>query len=490
MERYLLGIDVGTTGTKCLLFSETGRLLGHAYRGYPTDAPRVGYSEQNAEDWWQAVVQTVREVTAEPAVAENVAAISLSLQGGTVVPVDEAGNPLRPAMVWNDIRCREQKEALLGSCVTGQALYEKTGWSAIDGLPLLQVRWMREQEPELFAKTAMFLTVPDYISMRMTGIPAADLSDAGINQFIDIQKADYDEDLLAFAGITRKQLPKLVRSGEAIGPLTENAAAELGLTTDCILVAGAHDQYAVALGAGATQAGDILIGSGTCWVVTAICDKPDFSGGLSQSVAAVPGMWGSLQSLSSGGICLEWLRKNIPEADAGYDILNERIAGVRAGEDGLFFYPFSGKSSDTASFQKGSFVGLDLSHDRFHMARAIMEGVVFQILWMMESFAAKPSEEGLKLTGGASKSPVWRQLLADISGLPVRIPEVADMACVGAAILAGVGCGIYQDAADGYRHLAVREQVIYPNPERTAVYKPIWEKYRRGAELLGGIYSM
>jgi len=124
------------------------------------------------------------------------------------------------------------------------------------------------------------------------------------------------------------------------------------------------------------------------------------------------------------------------------------------------------------------------------MARAIMEGVVFQILWMMESFAAKPSEEGLKLTGGASKSPVWRQLLADISGLPVRIPEVADMACVGAAILAGVGCGIYRDAAEGYRHLAVREQVIYPNPERTAVYKPILEKYRRGAELLGDIYSL
>jgi len=316
MERYLLGIDVGTTGTKCLLFSETGGLLGHAYRGYPTDASRVGYSEQNAEDWWQAVVQTVREVTEDPAVAENVAAIALSLQGGTVVPVDEAGKPLRPAMVWNDIRCREQKEALFSSGITAQEVYEKTGWSAIDGLPLLQVRWMQENEPELFAKTAMFLTVPDYISMKMTGIPAADLSDAGINQFIDIQKADYDEELLAFAGITRKQLPKLVRSGEAIGPLTEKAAAELGLTTGCLLVAGAHDQYAVALGAGATQAGDILIGSGTCWVVTAICDRPDFSGGLSQSVAAVPGMWGSLQSLSSGGIawngCGKISRRRMP----------------------------------------------------------------------------------------------------------------------------------------------------------------------------------
>lgn len=490
MERYLLGIDVGTTGTKCLLFSEKGSLLGHAYRGYATATPKVGCSEQHAEDWWQAVVQTVREVCTDPAIAQNVAAISLSLQGGTVVPVDENMVPLRPAMVWNDIRCKKQKEEFLQTCGTAREMYEKTGWALIDGLPLLQARWLRENEPETFAKTAMFLTVPDYISMKMTGIPAADLSDAGINQFIDIHNADYDGKLLAFAGICRQRLPKLVRSGEVIGPLTENAAEELGLTTDCLLVAGAHDQYAVALGAGATQAGDILIGSGTCWVVTAICDMPDFSGGLSQSVAAVPGMWGSLLSLSSGGVCLEWLRKDMPAEDASYDVLNERIAQVRAAEDGLFFYPFSGKSSASANFQKGSFVGLDLSHDRFHLARAIMEGVVFQTLWMLESFAAKPSKEGLKLTGGASKSPVWRQLLADISGLPVRIPEVADMACVGAAILAGVGCGIYKDAAEGYQHLAVQEQVIHPDPERTAIYTPLREQYRKNAEILGRIYGL
>lgn len=490
MEQYLLGIDVGTTGTKCLLFSAGGALLGHAYRPYALHAPKVGLSEQNAEDWWQAVVQTVREVCADPAIAQNVTAISLSLQGGTLVPVDENMEPLRPAMVWNDIRCGQQKQEFLQQCGTAREIYEKTGWALIDGLPLLQVRWMRENEPELFGKTAMFLTVPDYISMKMTGIPAADLSDAGINQFIDIQKADYDDNLLAFAGIKRQQLPKLVRSGEVIGPLTEKAAAELGLTTDCLLVAGAHDQYAVALGAGATQAGDILIGSGTCWVVTAICDKPDFSKGLSLSAAAVPGRWGSLLSLSSGGVCLEWLRKDMPAEDASYDVLNERIAQVRAAEDGLFFYPFSGRSRAGVNFQKGSFVGLDLSHDRFHMARAVMEGVAFQALWMMESFPTNPSQAGLKLTGGASKSPVWCQLVADISGLPVRVPEVADMACVGAAILAGVGCGIYKDAAEGYQHLSVQERVIHPDPERTAIYKTLREQYRKNAEILGAVYGL
>ena len=485
MAQYLLGIDIGTTGTKTLLFSAEGQLLGRAYRAYPMATPQVGWSEQDAGDWWQAVVDTVREVTSDPEIAGNVAAISLSLQGGTLVAVDSQDQPLRPAMVWNDTRCSLQKQAFLRECGTAQSLYETTGWALIDGLPLLQIRWMRENEQSLFAKTARFLTVPDYISLKMTGIAAVDLSDAGINQLIDIRKEDYDPALLGFAGITREQLPKLIRSGEVIGNLTEAAAKELGLTTGCVLVAGAHDQYAVALGAGATQAGDILIGSGTCWVVTAICDKPAFDAGLSQSVAAIPGKWGSLLSLSSGGVCLDWLRKNMPEADADYAVLNDRIANVRAAEDGLFFYPFSGRSREGVNFQKATFTGLDLSHDRFHMARAVMEGVVFQALWMLESFPTKPSKEGLKLTGGASKSPVWSQLVADSSGLPVRIPEVADMACVGAAILAGVGCGIYSDAAEGYRHLAVQERVIYPDPEKSAIYKPLQEQYRRIAGILG-----
>ena len=492
MARYLLGIDVGTTGTKTMLFSEDGALLGHAYQAYAMKTPRVGWSEQDAEDWWQAVVQTVRQVCADPEIAQNVAAISLSLQGGTLVAVDENGQQLRPAMVWNDIRCTQQRQEYLQEGGTARGLYETTGWALIDGLPLLQIRWMREQEPELFERAAMFLTVPDYISLKMTGIPAVDLSDAGINQLIDIRKGDYDDTLLQFAGVTRGQLPKLVRSGDVIGPLTAEAAEALGLTENCLLVAGAHDQYAVALGAGATKAGDILIGSGTCWVVTAISDAPSFSAGLSQSVAAVPGKWGSLLSLSSGGVCLDWLRRSMasPEQPIGYGELNTRIAQIKAAEDGLFFYPFSGKSRADANFQKGSFVGLDLSHDKFHMARAVMEGVAFQAQWMMESFSTKPSAEGLKLAGGASKSSVWSQITADITGLPVRIPEVADLACVGAAILAGTGCGIFSDAAEGYRRLAVQERVLYPNPKQTAIYAPLVKEYRRCAEVLGGVYGL
>jgi len=254
-------------------------------------------------------------------------------------------------------------------------------------------------------------------------------------------------------------------------------------------VAGAHDQYAVSLGAGAVSAGDILIGSGTCWVVTASGSEEDFASGLAQSVAAVPGLWGTLRSLSSGGVCLEWLRNNIISADnpVDYDTINVEAAKLRAAEDGLFFYPFKGTYGE-GSFSKGAFVGMDLSHTRFHMARAIMEGVVFQILWIMESFKTKPSSEGLKLAGSASKSDLWPQILADVSGLPVRIPKVADLACVGAAILAGVGAGLYPNCEAGYKAFAIEETVVEPRAEMTATYKEIFEKYKKQAAVLGPSY--
>ena len=493
MDQYLLGIDVGTTGTKTLLFATDGKLLGRAYRPYALHTPKVGYSEQDPHDWWNAVVETVREVCADADIAQKVAAISLSLQGGTLAPVDATGEPVRPAIVWNDARCEKQMAAFLEEVGPASLMYEKTGWELEGALPAMEIRWLRENEPENFAKTAMFLSVPDYIALKMTGIPAIDLSDMGINQLGDIRKGCYDPKLLGFVGITEKQLPKILYSGEVIGKLTPEAAEQLGINPEAVLVAGAHDQYAVALGAGATKGGDILIGSGTSWVVTAIGEEPAFETGLSQSVAAVPGKWGSLMSLSSGGVCLEWWRRSLTVSDDGsqidYDRINREAAARTAAEDGLFFFPFSGLAGDKVQFQRGSFVGMDLSHDRFHLIRAIMEGVAFQVVWMMEAFQTKPSQEGLILAGGASRSELWCQMVADISGLPVRIPEVADLACVGAAVLAGTGCGIYRNVEEGYRRLAVRERKILPDPEKTKMYQDLFASYKRYAAALGGAYA-
>ena len=487
--KYLLGIDVGTTGTKSLLFRQDGKLMGQAYRGYPMSNPKVGYSEQNAEDWWNAVVDTVREVCSCKDISPNVAAISLSLQGGTVVPVDKQGRPLRPAMVWNDARCGAQKAAFLEEFGDEDLMYQKTGWALFEGLPLLQIRWIKENEPEIFARTDKFLTVPDYIAWKLTGKAAIDISDVGINQLADIRSRSYDPALLAFAGIDESTLPSLVSSGEVIGKLTAGAAERLGLTTDTLLIAGAHDQYAVALGAGAMHNGDILIGSGTSWVVTSISDGADFASGLSQSISAVPGKWGSLEELSCGGVYMDWWRKKLAVGADGaplpYDLINREASGRRAAEDGLFFFPGTGLSTDHIHLQKSTFFGLDLSHDQFHMVRAIMEGIAFQIAWILSHSRSKPSDRGLILAGGASKSQLWSQIVADIANLPIRIPEVADLACVGAAILAGVGSGLYKNVEEGYQALAVPERVILPDPAQAEVYRKCFEKYQQIAALMG-----
>lgn len=483
--QYLLGIDVGTTGTKTLLFRQDGKLMGQAYCPYATDNPGGGKSEQNPMDWWNAIVQTVRHVLEEAQTAKDVAAISLSTQGGTMVPVDSQFMPVRPAIVWNDTRCTQERQLFIQE-FGEEVIYKKTGWALAPGQNLLQIRWMKENEPELFQKTAYFLSVPDYISYKLTGIPAVDPSNMGINQLGDITSCDYDPELLAFAGIDRGQLPKIQPSGTPIGKLTACAASALGLSTEVLVVSGAHDQYAVALGAGACENDDILIGTGTCWVVTRISDMPNFASGLSQSIAAIPGKWGSLRSLPSGGVCLEWWRKNIAVDSSGalipFDQINATVSGRAAAEDGLFFYPFGGYAGTGKTLQKGTLIGLDIAHDRYNIARAIMEGVAFQILWMLEEFQAEP--ESLRLTGGATKSRVWCQIVADISGIPVCIPETADLACVGAAILAGVGCGLYENAKQGYNLMSIPERTLYPDPEKSSMYQKNTELYRSYAQQL------
>ena len=304
-KRYLIGVDLGTTGTKTMLFTSDGNCIGHAYRAYASQTPHVGWSEQDPRDWWTAVVETVREACPDPSVALRVVGISLSVQGGTTVPVDTMYEPVRPAIVWNDTRCTAQREQFLQEVGSDDTMYRKTGWHLGTGLNALQIRWIKDNEPENFQKTAMFLSAPDYIAYKMTGIAALDPSNIGINQLGDIVIGSYDSQILQFAGIHEKQLPKIISSGSVIGHLTMEAAKELGLSQECVLVSGAHDQYAVALGAGAVKDGDMLIGSGTCWVVTCIKDNPNFDSGLSQSVSAVPGKWGSMCELSSGGICLD-----------------------------------------------------------------------------------------------------------------------------------------------------------------------------------------
>ena len=493
-ERYVLGIDIGTTGTKCLLVSDARGIVASAYESYPTRTPALGQREQNAEDWWNAVIKTVRSVSSDAGVSGGVRAISLSTQGGTLVPVDERLSPLAPAIIWSDNRCLGDREAVERALGKGY-FYDACGWKLGKGLPAMQLRRMRLERPELFTRAAKFLTVPDYIASKMTGRAAIDLSNAGINQWVNVRDGVYDKKILEYVGVGTGRLPELVRSGEVIGQLTDDAANALGLRKDTLLVAGAHDQYAVALGAGVSEAGDAVIGTGTAWVVMALSDEPDFQSGFSQSVSASPGKWGSLVSVSAGGACLDWFRKNIAcgadGAPLDFGAIDTEVARRLQRDDGLTFYPyFNGSSPPEADgCSKGTMIGLDFSHDRFDIARAVMEGVACQIAWALEALSAKHPVRRLKVAGGATKSPVWMQMVAGLAGRPVITSDVADLGCVGAAVLAQAGCGIVASVSEGGARLDIGARTICPEPGSAARYERVLSEYKAGAGLVRKLYA-
>lgn len=483
-QTYLIGADIGTTRAKSYLFQTDGTLVASAFRDYPCTHTGQDRSEQNAEDWWTALAATVREILSGIDEPRNVLAICLSTQGGTVVPVGPDGSPLRPAIVWNDSRCAEEAKQLSRTC-SPEYVRRKTGWSLGSALNALEILWLRNHEPEIFSRAHKFLSVPDYLSMKLTGCAVLDGSNAGINQLADIDAMHWDENILAGVGIGADRLGEIVHSGDIVGRLTPEAAKTLGLSEQAVLVAGGHDQYCAALGTGAVHDGDVFVATGTCWVVAGISAQPSMR--FSRSRHTVRGLWGSLVSQEAGGACLEWFRSNLGPAEGkkiGYGELNGKLAQVNTGE--LLFYPFfTGATYPTERPElRASFCNLSLSHTRYHMARAIMEGVCDQVAWITESFG-KASLQSVKMVGGATNSPLWVQIMADTAGIPVVVPRIADVGCIGAAILAGVATGAFSDYQEGILRLCRDARVVEPGAN-SAQYQEKFEAYKRGFRQIFG----
>jgi len=492
MAQYVLGVDVGTTSTKTLLISaEDGSVLASHAKGYREIKPET---EQKAEDWWDAVVETIRAVCSTPEIANNVKGISLSTQGGTVVPVDADFNPIDNAIVWTDHRCTEEREEFIAEFGL-KTMYETSGWNLGTGLPALELRNMKKNKPELFNKAAMFLTVPDFVIAKMTGKPAVDLSNAGINQLTNIGTGDHDERLMAFAGVKREQLAVIVPSCEPVGTLTPAAAKELGLPESVVVSGGAHDQYAVALGAGIVETGDAIIGTGTAWVVTALRDDSNFASGLAQSISATKDKWGTMFSIGVGGKCLDWFREHVAGLEGqalDYGTINAMISERRApGANGVTFYPyFNGMSlPEKDGNVKATVVGLTLAHDRCDIAQAVMEGVTYQIACALDLLKASQKVDRVIVAGGATKSPVWMQMLANVIGHPIYATDVADLACVGAGMMAAVGCGIYGSTVEAAAKMTPSVREIKPNEDAEA-YAKLFDAYKKGAKVLSELYAV
>ncbi len=482
----LLGLDVGTTATKALLLSVAGETVASASYNYGLITPREDWVEQDPEDLWRGVVATCRTVLESVKPGDRILALSISSQGGTTIPVDSDGRPVGNAISWMDHRAHRQAEQLRRS-MGGDRIYEISGWQLGDGLPLLHICWLREHGPEIFGSARHFLFVNDFIVYRLTGQLCMDPSDAGITQLYNIAEGRWDGDMLGIAGIEPDHLSPVQNSGVAIGQLTAEASRETGLPPSVVVVNGAHDQYCAAVGAGVLKQGDVMLSCGTAWVILCFMEqlRLDPQQRLSISPHAIPGRWGALKSLGGVGACMEWFLRNLwSRTDAArshlYHELNRRVDSVPAGSRGLIFFP---SSSGYGRGARGAFIGLTLSHSLDDMARSVMEGVVFELRYTMEDIresGVRGSE--LRMVGGAAASAVWPKIVADVTHLPVVIPSTTEAASCGAAILAGVGSGVFPNPETGYRALSGQETLLEPDEGNIKRYDELFQIYMNASK--------
>lgn len=475
-----IGLDVGTTAAKAVVVDETGAIRGKGYREYELSFPREGQVEQNAEDWWTASVAAVREATAALSDRAMIRGIGLSTQGATMLAADENGNPLAPCLTWMDRRAVDEAQAL-ADAVGAETVYKKSGWRVSPSCDAAKILWIRRHQPELFAKTARFLSTLEFMNQRLCGRAVIDPTNAAIRQMLDITTGQWDPEILAVLGITPEKLPEVLPVGAPVGTLTAAAAEALGLSRDVTVYNGAHDQYCAALGAGAVNEGDMLLATGTTWVVLGVTAQPLFTPShIAPGIHPAAGLYGAMASLVSAGSSLKWFRRLV---DGDFADLDRGAANRAQSAADLLCYPYlcgAGFPHGQPNV-RGSFVGLDLHHDKYDLARALMEGVAFETALTLEEFSARGmGVSRLMMTGGASKSRLWSELVGYITGCGIYRMQEPDTGCVGAAMIAAVGLRDFADYSAAAKALVHAEPLPLPDTALREFYKEKAARYRAG----------
>jgi xylulokinase len=453
-----LGIDIGTSGTKTLAINEQGAILAEANASYPAYHPRPLWSEQDPQDWWQATVKTVQMVVQQAKLKPaDVKAIGLSGQMHGSVFLDRKGNVIRRALLWNDQRTADECQEIERRAGGRKALIRMVANPAMTGFTAPKILWLRNHEPRNFDKTVKVLLPKDDIRRRLTGEYATEVSDASGMLLLDVAKRDWSTKLLAKLELDPELLAPCYESEEVTGKLLPQVAEELGLSPDCVVVGGAGDCAANAVGSGIVKQGLLASSLGTSGVMFVHSDQMEFdpAGRLHTFCHAVHGKWHMMGvSLSAAG-SLEWFCQQVcceltAEREKGnpYEALAREAAEVPTGSEGLFFLPYlAGERTPHADpLARGCFVGLTLRHARGHLTRAIMEGVTYALcesLSIIQELGVPVRE--IRLGGGGAKSALWRQIQADVFGKKVHRINTEQGPAFGVALLAAVGAGAYRN---------------------------------------------
>ena len=461
--QYLIGIDVGTSATKSVLYDPCGNVIAEKSAAYPMYQPENGWAEQDADDWWRAVCETLSAITAAVP-REEIAAVGLSGQMHGLVMLDENGETIGRSILWCDGRtgdvCREIEET-----VGKPELIRLTGNPAITGFTLESLLWVKKHEPSRYERCRHILLPKDYIRYRLTGKIASEVSDASGTQLLDVNRRTWSEPLCKAFDIDPSILPPVYESTDAVGTVTAEASMGTGLPIGIPVAGGAADNAAAALGCGVFLEGRAFVTIGTSGVLCAHTEKPIIheAGGVHTFCAAVPHAWIAIGSTQAAGLSLSWFRDNFM-AGVSYREIDRLASEIPIGADRLLYFPaLMGELTPVFDPNaRGAFVGLSAKHRAENLARAVMEGVSYSIYNDFREFGnAGVRVSDLAMCGGGAKSALWKQMMADVCGVPLRTTESSECAVLGAAILAGCAGGIFRSCADGCRAM-VRDREALP----------------------------
>ena len=485
---YYIGVDLGTSAVKLLLMEESGKICNIVSKEYPLFFPHPGWSEQNPEDWFAQSMEGIKELT-EGIDRKEVAGIGFGGQMHGLVTLDKDDNVIRPAILWNDGRTAKQTD-YLNTVIGKEKLSEYTANIAFAGFTAPKILWVKENEPDNFEKICKIMLPKDYLAYRLSGAFVSDYSDASGMLLMDVKNKCWSKEMAEICGISLEMLPELHESFDAVGTLKPEVAAELGLPETCKVVAGAGDNAAAAVGTGTVGDGMCNVSLGTSGTVFISSNKfgVDSHNAL-HAFAHADGHYHLMGCMLSAASCNKWWMDEILKTK---DYPAEQAGITRLGENHVFYLPYlmGERSPHNDPSARAAFIGMSMDSTREDMTQAVLEGVAFGLrdsLEVARSIGVNP--ERTKICGGGAKSPLWRKIIANVMNMKVDLIESEEGPGYGAAILAAVGCGVFDSVEEAAKKLVKVTGTEEPDPELVQKYEERYQEFKELYPALKGFFQ-